>query len=191
MAKRELPSPELLRKLLRYEPETGKLYWRERNTETHSMTHQVPEYKVANWNARMAGMEAFTAQQDGYLRGRVYLKTLSAHRVVWAIHYGEWPKDDIDHINHDRLDNRISNLRSVTRKNNNKNRSMRTDNTSGIMGVSWHKRTKKWIAYIHSDKGRKYLGLFSEKEEAESARKAAEAEFGYHPNHGAPLSHTA
>jgi hypothetical protein len=97
---KELPSPDLLRKLLRYEPETGKLFWRERDREFFKSDR---DYKV--WNIRFAGKEAFTASDCGYKTGKVFGKTYRAHRIIWALQTGAWPRDEIDHIDQDKSNN--------------------------------------------------------------------------------------
>ncbi len=97
---------------------------------------------------------------------------------------GAMPCDEIDHIDHDRCNNRWENLREVTHRENSMNTSMRSDNTSGAMGVSFAKREQKYNAYIHVDGKRKSLGYFEDINDAIAARVAAEVEFGYHVNHG-------
>jgi hypothetical protein len=97
--------------------------------------------------------------------------------------YDRWP-DELDHINGDKGDNRIVNLREVTRAENNKNKSRYKQNSSGFTGVGWHKVTKKWAAKIRVD-GRDYhLGVFASIEAAKEARAAAEKHYGFHENHG-------
>jgi hypothetical protein len=110
-----------------------------------------------------------------------------AHRVAWALHYGEWPSDQIDHVNGDKTDNRLENLRIVTAQGNAKNRSLRSDNTSGHVGVYWVRETKKWSAQIKVDGRQKTIGSFESLEDAVKARKAAEDLNGYHANHGRRL----
>jgi hypothetical protein len=180
MAKRELPDPELLRKLLRYDPETGKLYWRERPQEMFS-----EEWRWKGWNTQYAHQEAFkTIDQTGYFSGRILTLTIRAHRIVWALVNNEWPQHEIDHLNGDKLDNRIGNLRDVPHRINCQNRKRRSDNTSGISGVSWHKKTKKWRARVYAGGTRIYLGYFDTVEAAAIARQTAMKKLGYHPNHG-------
>ena len=84
---------------------------------------------------------------------------------------------DIDHINHNLFDNRKCNLREVTHSQNIMNSSKRSDNTSGVTGVSWCKSKNKWIAYIAMNGKQKYLGAFEKKEEAIKVRKSAEEEY--------------
>jgi hypothetical protein len=160
------------RELLRYEPETGKLYWLHRDAAR------------PQWNARYANREAFTAlDKDGYRRGKIHRRGYLAHRIIWAIVYGEWP-DQIDHIDGDKVNNRINNLRSVSHAENGKNQKRRNTNTSGVMGVVWSKPSEKWVAQIKVAGRYRYLGMFQNLEEAVAARRTAEREHGFHRNHG-------
>lgn len=93
---------------------------------------------------------------------------------------------EIDHINHDKIDNHIENLRIVSHSDNLKNLSLRSDNKTGISGVCWHSKQNKWQASINVNGRMKYLGVFDCIEKATEARKIAEFEHKYHPNHGAP-----
>lgn len=179
MAKKSLPDSELLRKLLRYDPETGKLYWRERPREMFQC-----DRSCSVWNAKYAGGEAFTADNNsGYRHGRIFRCAYVAHRIAWKIFYGHDP-DEIDHINGVRDDNRIANLRNVDHKVNGRNVTMCKRNTSGITGVSWNTRNNNWRAYIKTPEKVIYLGSFSNIEDAAKARAKAEKKYGYHPNHG-------
>ena len=185
MAKQDLPSPELLRKLLRYEPDTGKIFWRKRHASMFTDGKQSADHRCAIWNGRYAGKEAFTAlDNNGYNHGQIFARMFRAHRVIWALVHGEWPKDQVDHINGVRDDNRIANLREATDAENKRNQKRRSDNTSGITGVWWIKSLKKWRAEINDATGRKYLGCFAAKADAIAARRAAEADLCYHENHG-------
>jgi hypothetical protein len=173
MGTNALPSPEYLRQRLRYDYRTGKLYWRDDAT------------KNKTWRTRYAGTEAFTADNGkGYRMGRLDYSAHQAHRVIWAMHYGFWPQTSLDHINHDRTDNRIENLREATVSENQKNQSKHRSNTSGATGVYWYARYDKWMASITADGIKHHLGYFADKELAIAARKAAEAQYGFHANHG-------
>ena len=175
MAKQDLPSPELLRKLLRYEPETGKLFWRVRDG--------VPKW----WNTKYAGKEAFVHQNiNGYCCGNINNNTYVSHRVIWAMFYNYWPRDQIDHINGVKTDNRIKNLRDVVQSKNQRNRTMNKNNTSGYNGIYWDKNSKKWTPRIRINGKMKRLGSFKNIEDAIAVRKLAEVNGGYTKRHGKP-----
>lgn len=175
MAKNPLPTPEQLRQLLRYEPETGKLFWKERTSEWfESSWNRTAEANCRAWNTANAGREAFTTASRGYRQGSVLGISVRAHRVAWAIHHGSWPKN-IDHINGDRGDNRASNLRDVETRENNKNLKIPRNNTSGHMGVYWHSRAKIWSARVQVNGESIHLGCFDSREAAVSARASCRA----------------
>jgi HNH endonuclease len=177
---REQITPEMLRDVLRCDSETGKLYWLAR-----SIDYFPSKSTWIMWNSQCSGKEAFlTNDAYGYLRGRVFNINFTAHRVIWAFHYGEWPKHEIDHINGVKTDNRIVNLRDVPKSENCKNKPLQTINTSGVVGVSWCKQRKKWLARISSGHRCKNLGRFTDKADAIAARLAAEKLHGFHDNHG-------
>ena len=104
-----------------------------------------------------------------YTKITIDYKNYEPYRLAWLYMTGAWPTKFIDHINRDRTDNRWSNLREATYAENNRNTSIRSDNTSGYKGVSWHKFKSKWRAEIKVDSISKHLGYFSTKEEAYAA----------------------
>lgn len=180
MDEKSLPSPELLRKLLTYDADTGKLYWRERPVD------MFPHQRAANsWNARFAGKEALTADSDkGYRKGKIYGTTQLAHRVIWAMEMDVHPSDQIDHENGNRSDNRLANLRDVTNAENGRNQKRHNTSTSGVTGVYWNKARRKWRAHIKISGRQHHLGLFNNFADAVAARHSAETEHGFHENHG-------
>ena len=170
MAKRILPTPEQLREILRYEPETGKLYWKARPVGMFSDGNTSAEANCKSWNTKWSGKEAFTAINDsGYRCGRVFDRMYRAHRVIWAVHYGEWPEGQIDHIDNDRLNNRIGNLREATNSENTRNQGIRKANTSGFKGVSWNSMAKAFHARIGVDGRNTHLGYHATAEAAHAA----------------------
>lgn len=160
-----------VKELLNYDPDTGTLTWKAR-----------PDARK-EWNTKYAGTVALNSKRrDGYLEGSIHCKNHLAHRVIFQLLHGSCA-GHIDHINGVRSDNRLSNLRLVTQVDNNRNMSKMKHNTSGTTGVSYAKRDKVWVAFIHEDDTMKRR-QFKRKEDAISWRLAKEVELGYHPNHG-------
>lgn len=139
---------------LMYNPETGEIWWKKRGA------------------GRPFNRPAGSKNKDGYVKlnilGRIHL----AHRVAWYLYYSEWPKNLIDHINGDKHDNRIDNLRVASISENIANSILRRNNTSGYRGVS-KVRSGKWRACIRIHGKQTVLGLYITPEEA--AEKYAEA----------------
>ena len=180
MAK-ELPSIEVLRNLMRYEPDTGKLFWLPRTWDMFTPRKRPASHVCANWNSANAGKEAFTAKNRyGYRVGRIFDSQYYSHRICWALFYGKEPLYEIDHINGIRCDNRIENLRDVSRSINMRNSSKRSHNTSGYNGVTWSDQIQRWTARI----GSKHIACCKTKEEAIKARIDAERHLGFTARHG-------
>lgn len=174
-------SPEELRQLLNYDPETGVFDWAEPNQSWFaSRAHWVA------YQSKRAGKAPLANEHSqGYLTGRIKGQMILAHRAAWAYHYGEWPAQAIDHINQNRTDNRIDNLRDVPQGENAKNQRRRSNNTSGVTGAYWDADRKKWAASISLPGGKCVaLGRYDKLADAAAARKAAEVEYGFHENHG-------
>jgi hypothetical protein len=158
----ERHSPEDIKKLLEYDVNTGNLYWKT---------------KPLNRKTNLAGHTTSAGYININISGRIY----KSHHVVWVIYYGEFPDvsiNVIDHINGIKNDNRIGNLRLVSKSKNSINTSIYLNNTSGIKGVCHNKSKNRWEAYISAGGKRISLGTFKTIEGAISARK--EAELIYH-----------
>lgn len=183
MAAKALPSQEVLRQLLDYDPETGALTWRSRADGFFPVTRYRTRAELAHrWNVIYAGKPALQTFTNGYLGGRLFTENVRAHRVAWKIFHGTDPQGQIDHINGDKLDNRIANLRVVDAGGNARNRPLRSDNKSGVNGVFAH--SGKWRAGIRFNGRYTYLGTFETFSDAVSSRRAAELALGFHANHG-------
>ena len=184
MASKALPSPEVLRQLLRYEPETGKLFWLPRGPEWFRDNYRMKaEHFCKRWNNAYSGKEAGYHHGRGYLSLNILNEKHKAHRVAWAIYHGYWPNGHIDHINHQASDNRIVNLRDVTQAENNKNRPPQS-NSCTFVGVYKHQSCNRWVASIGHQGKQVYLGLFACVGLAIKARRDAERRFGFHAGHG-------
>jgi hypothetical protein len=179
-----LPSPEMLRKLLRYEPDTGKLFWRERTPDMFEDGSRPARDKCATWNGRYANKQAGTVTNFGYISVSIWKCRIMAHRIAWAMYYGDLPKFNIDHINGNGLDNKISNLRDVDQKENSRNQRARSNNAGNITGVHWDKSRNQWQAYIKVNYKQIHLGRFKSLDAAIAARKDAEVKYNFHQNHG-------
>lgn len=133
-----------------------------------------------------AGAIAGCLDNSGYLRVKCNKKMHLVHRIIYEMEIGPIPDGmQVDHIDHNRLNNYPSNFRLVTNAINCKNQIKRITNTSGVTGVYWHTRDKIWAAHINDNGKQIYLGKFNSKQEAITARKEAEKLLGYHINHGA------
>ena len=145
-----------LKDFLRYDDETGKLYW-----------------KATSSNRVKVGDEAGSESQ-GYVRVRILGKRVMAHKLVWYLVTDIWPDFEIDHVDRDRSNNRFSNLRKASRSENFFNRTKYTSNTSGYKGVT--QRGDKCIAQIAANGKGRYLGTFKSKEDAAIAYAEASKE---------------
>lgn len=155
---------------LHYDPDTGLFTWAETNRR--------------GFVGRQAGC---FCPRDGYIRIRINGKLELAHRLAWNMHYPDNPvtaDEQIDHINHNRTDNRICNLRKATNTENSRNASLGSNNTSGALGVWFEKRRNKWAVEIKVDRKKIHIGQFENFEDAVAARKTAEVKYGFHENHG-------
>lgn len=165
-----LPTQSELKSLVEYDLETGVFFWLGRG--------------IQKWDGRYAGKPAFTSvNSNGYKQGGLNGGRILAHRVAWKYVYGDEPSQ-IDHINGNRADNRIANLRAVTNAENHRNQAIPKNNRSGAAGVHFHTSTGKWQAQIKVNGKNVYLGLFANFQKAVEARKQAEIDFQFHPNHG-------
>lgn len=135
-------SPHDLRAILDYCPDTGAVFWKQ------------PRGRAKGSNA------GFLHKNDGRVILGIGNKKYKAHRVAWALHYGEWPNKEVDHINGYPSDNRITNLRLATKSQNMANAKLRSDSGSGLKGVSWHQRRSVWRATITVNKKQKEIGAF-------------------------------
>jgi hypothetical protein len=146
---------EVARQLFTYDDQAGHLRWAEAPCNAHC-------------KGKVAG-----ATYRGYRRIRYLGRKYFEHRLVWLIHTGDWPDRSIDHIDRQKDNNRISNLRLADRYQQMGNTKVSVKNTSGFRGVVWHKRDKKWQASIRVKGKRVHIGLFDNREDAARAYNAA------------------
>ena len=146
-AKEQTISISALHEYFCYDPETGIITWR--------------KVRAKRCNV---GDVAGIINDQGYVRLQLFSTTLRGHRVAWAMHHGAWPTDEIDHINNNRADNRIVNLRLANRRQNAVNQPGRGSNT-GVKGVYWYRN--RYMALARDESGRQvYLGRYRTLEEA-------------------------
>lgn len=131
---------------LYYEPLTGVFTWLKGNK---------------NRVGKMAGTKS-----NSYWQIKLNQKCYLAHRLAWFYVTKEWPEEEVDHLNTNSLDNSWVNLRLATRKKNSWNQGLRSSNTSGIKGVYWNKKSRKWSARVRTEIGRVWLGNFTDLGEA-------------------------
>ena len=170
MKKTSKLTAERARELLDYDPETGVLRWKK------SRGGSALSGSVAGSTMRVSGKSYRYLSIDGH-------KFLS-HRVIWLMCSGIYPEMEIDHIDGDGLNNRISNLRHVSHSENQKNSRKQSNNTSGVSGVHWNKTANMWQARIKVNGKTLSIGYYKDIIAASNARKAAEKKYGFHQNHG-------
>lgn len=163
---------ERANELFCYDPISGKVFW-----------------KKTTANRVKVGDEAGSlCKSTGYLNVKVNNKLYTLHRIAILLSMGKYEKGtQVDHINHDRSDNRLENLRVVSSAENMRNKSKLNTNKTGITGVRLiytPKGTKRYTANIMYNYKGIYLGTYDTLEEAAAARAEAEIKYGFHPNHG-------
>jgi hypothetical protein len=148
-----------LKELLIYDPDTGVF------------TRKV-KHKRCN-----VGDIVGAGQRNKYLQCSIDNKLYKLHRLAWLYMYDCWPSDQIDHVDHNPRNNAIANLRDVSSAQNHQNRARKTKSASGYLGVTWHKRDKRWQAYIELKGKSIHLGQYSDLDAAIFARKQAELKY--------------
>ena len=148
----------------------GKLFWRKKVSRKINVGNEAGTFR----------------KTDGYRQIMIDRRLYRTHRVVYLYHFGHIP-ETLDHINQNRSDNRIENLRPATRAENAYNSKLRLDNISGVKGVTWDKAKKKWAARLFANKTCFNLGRFVELTDAITAVKAARRQHhGVFAAEGAP-----
>ena len=150
-------SRDYLLEILDYCPNSGILRWKSKLSRTGDAS-------TAGWK-----------HNKGYIAIGINCKNYLAHRVIWCIVYGYWPKHLIDHADGNKSNNSLINLRKASSNQNAQNAKLRKDSTSNVKGVSWLCGRNKWVARVQSNGMRKTIGYFSNLEDAETAVKAYRA----------------
>lgn len=174
-----------------YNPLTGDLFWKHRPRH-----HFATERGWKIWTARFPGKLAggINTQPNGYKSRivRIADQAYRAHRIIWKLVTGQENHHDIDHKDRDGLNNRWKNLRLCTGDvRNTSNLSRYSNNTSGVIGVSWSAKHKSWMGQIWVNKQRIWVGRFKVKEDAIAAVAAARLGKGFGEGHGQPRPNVA
>lgn len=156
----------ILKELMHYDPETGVMTWLK---------------KIAA--KQYIGDRVGSIDDEGYARTKIQRKTYKLHRLIWLYMTGEWPEDEVDHKDRNRLNNRWLNLRAATHKQNSQNRNPRHDSTSKSVGVSWSSRDGLWCASISIDGRKRQVGSSKSLEKAIALRAAAAKQHYMHSEH--------
>lgn len=148
-----------------YNPVTGLFMWKSRDITGF---HNEQSFKA--WHTKFAHKPAFTnINPKGYNQAKIWGNRYLAHRVAWVMHYGKQPKFWLDHINGNRSDNRIENLREVNATENGLNRPENKNNRTGLKGVTLDSVTNRYSARIRLGDNKYYLGMFATAELAHAA----------------------
>lgn len=154
-----------LKSKLTYDPLTGIFTW-----------------LVGSFKDKQAGCVSGNLPDDGYWIIRINKKTYQAHRLVYLYVYGEFPNGLLDHIDRNRINNKLNNLRPATDALNSKNQTIYKNNSTGYHGVTAH--GKHWRARINIDGHKVHLGVFDTIEEAAHKRREVELQLGFSITHG-------
>lgn len=173
---------DTVRELLHYDAASGEFMWRTRDVRWFTPnSRRTAESECVRWNKSFSGSSAGSLNGRGYVQIGLLGRRYYAHRIAWLYVTGEWPKDDIDHLNGDKTDNRFVNFRSVVDADNCKNRGIRADNKSGFTGV--FRQNNKWKAQIRIGGKSVHLGYFQTPEAAHSAYVEASKGNGFTDRH--------
>ena len=148
-----------LKEILYYNQDTGEFFWK------ISPRYDVNVGDKAGYN------------HNGYTRLTIKCKKYLTHRLAWLYVYGEFPTGDIDHIDNNRNNCKINNLRIANKSNNVHNRKIQANNTSGVKGVLWSKAAKKWMVRVGINNDRMYFGVWEDLEFAELVAQEARAKY--------------
>lgn len=172
---------DYLNACLSYCPETGELTWLQRPVD-----HFVSEAACKAWNAKHAGRPAGSERTrvGRYRICSVNRKRIFAHRLIMLMLGRDIDGKEVDHLNGNGLDNRLCNLRVVSRRENNMNIRKQARNSSGVTGVRLHRCGNSYGAFIIRHSKREWLGSFNNIFDAAAARKSAENRYGFGPSHG-------
>lgn len=140
--------------------------------------------RLVPWKVKKYGLQVVQSHHSGYVYIQYRGKKYAGHRLAWLYVYGHFPDGQIDHIDGNRANNKLANLRVVSNQINQQNSSKRKDNSSGQVGVSWFKLRSTWRAVINVNGKQITLGYFKVLEDAIASRKKAEIHYGFHTNHG-------
>ena len=172
---------EYFNSLLHYDKETGFLYWKERPATCKQNNIFNSKFK----NKKVGSVKLGHRSKTEYLTTKIGDKYYAVHRIIFFLNYGYMP-EQVDHIDHNGLNNKLDNLRASNNKDNSRNLPMQKSNKSGYIGVNWHKSAKKWQARANDKNGKRIdLGRYDNIEDAISVRKKYEKEFGYYENRDA------
>lgn len=173
--------------LVVYDKETGRMVWKKRSGRSKD---------DARWNARYAETECGTIDDRGYRRilfrskdGKA--RRVRVHQLAWYILTGAKQDGEIDHINQNKLDNRASNLRCVSKSENMRNSPIKSSNSSGVTGVTWHKQRGKWCAQASIDGKHHHIGLFENINDAANAVVDFRRKNNFSENHGRAIVRAA
>ena len=176
---KKLPSVKFLEECFLYDKESGDLIWKKR--PSHHF-HSKPY--ADKFNTMYAGKIAGgNPKPSRYKRLVIDGKPIMCHRIIWKLEKKEEPLY-IDHIDGDRHNNKIENLRSIPFRENSLNQAKSSKNTSGVVGVYWEKERNLWRASISHGGKEIRLGRYKTLIDAVAERMRAEKLYGYHKNHG-------
>lgn len=181
--KENLITHKYVKQLFHYDSEKGILYWKSSRKKRRQKDSTAGIVSLNKFGTTGNGKPLIRPEPQKRMVVSIQGRSYMMHRIIYFWYHGVWP-EYVDHIDGNPLNNKIENLRSVSAAENALNKKLPVSNKSGIMGVNFNEKTKKWVASGTCNKKLTHIGTFDDKDDAIAARRQWEKDNGFHENYG-------